>query len=388
MNRIITAALLLPLLAASAHAQLINDPTGIRPMVAPKGNAADLSGYNFGAFAELWDALVHPIDLAVYGMATALAGPVAHTLANITLLAVMIALLAGVLRLNMSIGDVFVQLLRTAVIYTVLTRNGTLQMLLNEMLVTTPNQLMAWTAGQLGNAPVTSGGAMFDGLVTKIVSVGQEVLNRFPDEWSLKFTVAAVCVALYWVLALAAMLPIFITALVLHVSLALLAAIAPLAIACAVVPVTRAWFFAWCGTVAAVILATVLVTAMLGIVLTLLGVALGRVHTAPAGGNLLAQVGGLFGIAASIAVCAYVVKNIPSMSAAICRGAYTHATAVGQAAFVSGAQFIGGVVAGGGGRAPAPALTAPAAVAGGGGVGSRAWQAANHSAGRVQGYQP
>jgi len=350
-------------------------------------NTTDLTGYQFGMFAAIWAAVNDPLQQAVVQVNTALATQVMPWLKPSATLFAMVALIAAQSgKFDFGLPEVIRLLLRLGVIMFLISPGGPLNSYIVPLTMhDIPDQLLGALSGAVGGAPI-AGGEPFDLFVAKAFFVGGQVLDRLPNEWSWKWIAAALCVPLYWLTCFGAALGAFAVVLFVHVVSGLLAAITALAIACALIPATRHWFGGWLNTTVGLIVAKLMVGVLLALMMAMAGQFLDKITTTPQGGNVFAMIGGLIGIAVAMAGTAVVSMVLPGYGRAVAGGAYVNTTQMaGQAwgAAQLGYGTVRGWVSGGssgGGVLPAPSP--------GGGFGSRAWTAANHSAGRVQGYQP
>ena len=126
-------------------------------------------------------------------------------------------------------------------------------------------------------------------------------------------------------------------------------AVAPLAVACAMLPVTRQWFQGWLNTVVGVLVAQVLVTGLMTLMILVQQTELTRVAAQPAGANEVGQVAALLGVGGIIFICAIIAKMIPNFAMAIGGGAYVHmqsfVSGVGSA-LAAGASAAAGMASG------------------------------------------
>lgn len=314
------------------------------------------TAYSSHLFEGVFTTLTTPLMNAVAQIDVALANLVIGELRQILLLAVVVMMLASLFSMHQGFGlfDVLRMMFRFAVISTVLGSGGVLhQMTLDPMLHTIPDGMAGAIAGTLGGTPV-NGGAVFDTIWNKSFRVGIDIYNAMPG-LSLKWIVLAAGIVLFWASVIVALSFGFLVFIASHVMLALVVAVAPVFIACGLVPYTRSFFGSWVNVAVGAIAAKVLVVALMSVMVRIQTDELTRISGNTVGANDLAALGAIFGLSAIVCICAWVAKQIPMLAQGLAHGAWVNinsfANSVGSAAMVA-ASYARRFMTSGGGTAP------------------------------------
>ena len=120
-----------------------------------------------------------------------------------------------------------------------------------------------------------------------------------------------------------------------------------------------------------VLVTQVLVVALMSLMVLIQKNQLSQVQAAPAGADIMGQIGSLIGVAGLLFICAGVAKQIPGLAVGIAGGAYHQfGDLVGAAAgavtsFASGAYRVGRSAIGAGAAKPSPSSFAGRSLSGG-----------------------
>jgi type IV secretion system protein VirB6 len=233
---------------------------------------------------------------------------------------------------------------RGAIVVTLVGNAGNFNQWIGTVFLTTiPNEVGQAINGSLGGSgPPVNGGAQFDAVWNTAYKAGLMVYNNLPSV-SLKGVALTFCVFFFWGVALAAVAIGFLMFLASSVLMALLIAIGPIFIACALWPGSRAFFSGWIASCVSTVTAQILTVALMSLMLQVETAELGRIASNPANANEVGQIGSLLGVAALLGICSLLAKQIPAVAVGIAGGAYhnlnSYANAIG-AAGTAGSKLI------------------------------------------------
>ena len=125
--------------------------------------------------------------------------------------------------------------------------------------------------------------------------------------------------------------------------MALLVAVGPIFIACALWPASRAFFSGWVASCVSTLTAQILVVALMSLMLQWRLTQLASDRRQSDNANEVGQIGSLIGVAALLGICSLLAKQIPAVAVGIAGGAYhnlnSYANAIG-AAGTAGSKLI------------------------------------------------
>jgi type IV secretion system protein VirB6 len=322
---------------------------------APAGDPATVD-VNWTLFQSVYSAVDLPVVNAVNGVLDALAAYL-----NPMMIAMLTAymMLAG-LRLALApngapMQTMMMDVVRGALVVTLVGNAGNFNHWIGTLFLTTiPNEIGQAVNGSFGagGTPV-NGGAQFDAVWNAAYKAGLVVYNNLPSVL-LKGIALTFCVFVFWFLAIASVAIGFLMFLASNVLMALLVAVGPIFIACALWPASRAFFSGWVASCVSTLTAQILIVALMSLMLTVETAQLHQITASPINANEVGQIGSLIGVAALLGICSLLAKQIPAVAVGIAGGAYhnlnSYANAIG-AAGAAGSKLISmarGPSAGGG----------------------------------------
>ena len=220
---------------------------------------------------------------------------------------------------------------RGAIVVTLVGNAGNFNQWIGTVFLTTiPNEVGQAINGSLGGSgPPVNGGAQFDAVWNTAYKAGLMVYNNLPSV-SLKGVALTFCVFFFWGVALAAVAIGLLMFLASSVLMALLIAIGPIFIACALWPGSRAFFSGWIASCVSTVTAQILTVALMSLMLQVETAELGRIASNPANANEIGQIGSLLGVAALLGICSLLAKQIPAVAVGIAGGAYHNLNSIRQ----------------------------------------------------------
>jgi type IV secretion system protein VirB6 len=307
----------------------------------PAGDTAAVN-VNWTLFQSVFDTIDTPLTNAIDGMIGALTGyvvPILQVLVAIWI--VWNGLIMAISPEHFSLGTFFRISIRAAVIVIVVQNTGTFNQWLGSPLRAVPTEVGNVLNGPVGGQTAINGGAPFDAVWNKSYVAGLRVFDNLPSV-SFKGALLSVVVFAYWAVALAAVGISFLMFMAAQVLLALLIALGPIAVVMALFPVTRGIWMGWISASVSTIVSQILVVALLSLMLRVENAELARIAGGPAGANEVGQLGALMGVAALLAICAMLARQIPSIATGIAGGVYhnlnTYTSAAWSAARATGSS--------------------------------------------------
>jgi type IV secretion system protein VirB6 len=271
-----------------------------------------------GAYAAIDEPLTNAVDAALDN----LIGYVSPTLkVLLTIYIIWIALQTRWVPTGAPVSGLIAHAARGAVIVMLLSNTSTFNQWVGSVFLSTiPDGLGNALNGTIGSGAIT-GGTQFDDIWNGAWKAGLIVYKNLP-EWSMKGAFLALAVIAFWVFAFIAVGAGFLMFIGAHVLMALLMITGPIFIACALFPASRKFFSGWLATTVGVLVTQVLVIALMSLMIQVQRSELIKVQAAPAGADIMGQIGSLIGVAGLLFICAGVAKQIPSIAAGIAGGAY------------------------------------------------------------------
>jgi type IV secretion system protein VirB6 len=319
--------------------------TGLMTTAATPAGAPGTITVNWALFQGVYTAVNSPVVNAVDGVLNALTA---------YLNPIMIAMLTAYMMytgFRMALAPngapmqtMMMDVVRGAIVVTLVGNAGNFNQWIGTVFLTTvPNEVGQAINGSLGGSgPPVNGGAQFDAVWNTAYKAGLMVYNNLPSV-SLKGVALTFCVFFFWGVALAAVAIGFLMFLASSVLMALLIAIGPIFIACALWPGSRAFFSGWIASCVSTVTAQILTVALMSLMLQVETAELGRIASNPANANEVGQIGSLLGVAALLGICSLLAKQIPAVAVGIAGGAYhnlnSYANAIG-AAGAAGSKLI------------------------------------------------
>lgn len=304
--------------------------TAMGQLAAPVGDVAAVN-VNWNLFQNTFQSIDTPLVDAVNGIIGSLTGylaPIMVPLLTVYLIVFGFQCAHGRVPLSafMSVA------LRAAIVVFIIGNAANFnQWVGNVFLQAIPNDIGNAINGQLGGGAAINGGAQFDNVWNHSYTAGLAVYNNLPSV-SLKGVLLGICVFIYWGVALAAVAIGFLMFVASQVLLALLVAVGPLFIPCALFQGSRQFFSGWLSACVSTVVAQILIVALMGLMIRVETTALAGIAAAPAGGNEVGQIGALMGVAALLFICALLAKQIPTVAVGIAGGAYHNLNAYTQGA--------------------------------------------------------
>jgi type IV secretion system protein VirB6 len=322
----------------------LTDPTVQAALfsAAPAGDTAVVD-VNWTLFQSVFDTIDTPLTNAVDGMIGALTGYVVPILqVLVTLWIVWNGLIMALAPEHFSLSTFFRISIRAAAIVIVVQNTGTFNQWLGTPLRTVPTEIGNVLNGPVGGQAAINGGAPFDAVWNKSYIAGLRVFDNLPSV-SLKGAMLCIVVFAYWGVALAAVGISFLMFMAAQVLMALLIALGPLAVVMALFPVTRGIWTGWISATVSTIVSQILVVALLSLMIRVENAELARIAGGPAGANEVGQIGALMGVAALLAICALLARQVPSISVGIAGGVYHNLNHYTAAAWSATRGVAGGV---------------------------------------------
>jgi type IV secretion system protein VirB6 len=325
---------------------------------------------NWALFQGVYSAIDTPLVAAVNGVLGALAqylNPImlAMLTAYIMFAGLQMALAPNGAPMQTMMGHV----VRGAVVVTLVGNASNFNQWIGTLFLSTiPNEIGQAINGAFGDdgAPV-SGGQQFDAVWNASYKAGLIVYNNLPSV-SLKGAILCLCVLGFWGVALAAIAVGFLMFLASNALMALLIAVGPIFVACALWPGSRAFFSGWIASCISTLTAQVLIVALMSLMLQVETNELGQIAHNATNANEIGQIGSLLGVAALLGICSLLAKQIPAVAVGIAGGAYhnlnSYANTIG-AAGTAGSKLInmarGPSDGGAGGSGGPPGVARPSA---------------------------
>lgn len=315
------------------------DPLLMGLTVPPAPDPGIIDATVFTIFARAYEALSLPLQNSVNAIIDALLnylhGPMkAFIVFWLAATAIAMALAPD----GWPIQRFFTNVLRAAVVYFLVANAGNFtHYVSNMLLVTIPQEIgLALTNAVGGGGTPTAG--IFDQIWNKAYAAGLICYSHLPNTF--KGALLCIVVFAFWVAALIAVGLCFLFWTVSFVLLSLVVSLGPIFVSLALFPVTRRFFEGWLSAAVGAITTQTLVVALLVIMIRVEQEGLDRIVRAPANSNEIGTLGALLGVGALLGICAYMVKQIPSISVGISGGVY-HNFSVYSAAMAGAAQRAG-----------------------------------------------
>ena len=272
-----------------------------------------------GAYTAIDEPMANAVDSALGNLITYV-NPTLRIL--LTIYIIWIALQARWVPTGAPVSGLIAHAARGAVIVMLLSNTATFNQWVGAVFLhTIPDELGNALNGSVGGGSPITGGAQFDDVWNGAWKAGLVVYKNLP-EWSMKGALLALAVIAFWGLSFIAVGVGFLMFLGAHVLMALLMITGPIFIACALFPVSRRFFSGWLATTVGVLVTQVLVVALMSLMVIIQKNQLSQVQAAPAGADIMGQIGSLIGVAGLLFICAGVAKQIPGLAVGIAGGAY------------------------------------------------------------------
>jgi type IV secretion system protein VirB6 len=278
--------------------------------------------FNWHLFSGAYSAIDAPLTDAVDTALGNLIGYVNPTLKILlTIYIIWIALQAHWVPTGTPVSGLIAHAARGAAIVMLLSNTSTFNQWIGTVFLhTIPDELGNALNGSIG-AGAIKGGAQFDDVWNGAWKAGLVVYKNLP-EWSMKGAFLALAVIAFWGLSFIAVGVGFLMFLGAHVLMALLMITGPIFVACALFPASGRFFSGWLATTVGVLVTQVLVIALMSLMIRVQQSELLKVQAAPAGADIMGQIGSLIGVAGLLFICAGVAKQIPGIAIGIAGGAY------------------------------------------------------------------
>jgi type IV secretion system protein VirB6 len=342
---------------------------GLMTNAATPAGAPATVDVNWTLFQTVYASVDLPLTNAVAGVLDALTGylnPI--MIAMLTAYMMFTGLRMALAPNGMPMQTMMMDVVRGAIVVTLVGNASNFNQWIGTLFLTTiPNEIGQAINGPLGSGLPVNGGQQFDAVWNASYKAGLIVYDNLPSV-SLKGVFLSLCVFLFWGAALAAVAVGFLMFLASSVLMALLVAIGPIFIACALWSGSRAFFSGWIASCVSTLTAQVLVVALMSLMFQVETTELARIANSPTNANEVGQIGSLLGVAALLGICALLANQIPAVAVGIAGGAYhnlnSYANAIG-AAGTAGSKLInmarGPSSGGGGGSGGAPGVARPSA---------------------------
>lgn len=318
----------------------------IAQMGAPVGDTAAVD-VNWTLFTNTFQSIDTPLVDAVTATIGALTGYLAPIMVPmLTVYLIIFGIQSAMGRVPLS-AFLSVALRAAVVVYIIANAANFNQWVGNVFLQAIPNDIGNAVNGALGGGAPINGGQQFDTVWNDAYTAGLVVWKALPS-LSLKGIMMCGVVVLFWATALASVALGFLMFLASRVLMALLIAIGPIFIACALFGASRQFFNGWLSACVSTVVAQLLIVTLMSLMIRVETTELGRIAAAPVGGNVVGQAGALMGVSALLFICALLAKQIPNVAVGIAGGAYhnlntyTHAAGGAASAAASGARSAGG----------------------------------------------
>jgi type IV secretion system protein VirB6 len=274
---------------------------------------------NFTIFAQVYTALFTPFQGAVGGVAGALSGTVAGWVTTGVVCMLMIWAAAMALTYETTLFDKMITkvLMPAAIVLFIL--QGHYQQYVTEPATTFAASIGNAIVGNTGGT-VVNGGAPFDAVWTMAYGGGVAVYNVIPV--SLKGLGLFFVLAIYWVVAGAAVSFAFVLYLVSQLGLYLLIAIGPLFVGFGAFQFTRFLLKGYVSAVASLICAQILVLALLAIAFTVEKTILTPLTTTAHNANTLGMISTLITAGILLVACTVLAIRTSAYAAGICGGIF------------------------------------------------------------------
>jgi len=306
------------------------------------------AAFNWHLFTSAYTAIDEPLTNAVDSALDNLIGFVNPTLKTLlTIYIIWIGLQTRWVPTGAPVSGLIAHAARGAVIVMLLSNTATFNQWVGTVFLTTiPDGLGNALNGTIGGGGPITGGAQFDDVWNAAWKAGLVVYKNLP-EWSMKGAFLALAVIAFWGLAFVAVGVGFLMFMGAHVLMALLMVIGPVFIACALFPASRRFFSGWIATTTGVLVTQVLVIALMSLMIQVQKSELIKLQAAPAGSDIMGQIGSLIGLAGLLFICAGLAKQIPGLAVGLSGGAYHNfngligAAANGVKSMLGGAHSAG-----------------------------------------------
>ncbi len=213
-------------------------------------------------------------------------------------------------------------LIRCAIAYAVVASAANYNQYFGTMLrVTLPTELGNVVAGTTDAPPLQ--GATFDGIWNKAWAGGLAVYRNLP--WTLKAIGLTVCIAFYWIAAIACIGVSFMVFIGADLILAVLVAVGVLFVAVFPFPATRPYFDRWLSACLSMVLLRIFIVTLLALLVraeneTILAIATSGMGVGWDSGSEIAQLQLLFGGLLLFFICGAIAKQLPSVALAVTGG--------------------------------------------------------------------
>jgi type IV secretion system protein VirB6 len=289
--------------------------------VAIQTDATSVS-FNWHLFSDAYRGIDEPLTNAVDAALGNMIGYVNPTLkVLLTIYIIWIALQTRWVPTGAPVSGLIAHALRGAVIVMLLSNTSTFNQWVGSVfLQTIPDGLGNALNGSIGTGSI-SDGTQFDDVWNGAWKAGLVVYKNLP-EWSMKGAFLSLAVIAFWGLSFIAVGVGFLMFLGAHVLMALLMVTGPNFIACALFPASRRFFSGWLATAVGVLVTQVLIVALMSLMIRVQQFELLKLQAAPAGADIMGQIGSLIGLAGLLFICGGVAKQIPGLAVGIAGGAY------------------------------------------------------------------
>ena len=272
---------------------------------------------NWSLFQSIQQNIEPPFLSAVNGVTSTMVSAVSGVLnAAMVIFVVMIGYMTVSGRMSVPIRDLWLALIKGAVVAVAVTSDGYSQYFQNLFLTTLPNDVVNAITGAAGGSVSASA---FDHVWNKAFAGGLAVWKNL--SWT--DIGLQILVAIYWMSGAVACAFGFLVWLASHILLGLFVAVGPLLVPMFMFPVTRSLFERWIGSMLSMIFLQIFVVVLL-VVLTKAEETL-LVNIAAINANPIAQIQILFGAIILFLVAAVVIVQLPGAAAALAGGMHFYA---------------------------------------------------------------
>jgi len=317
---------------------------GLMANAATPAGAPATVDVNWTLFQTVYASIDLPLTNAVNGVLSALAGYLnPMMIAMLTAYMMFTGFRMALAPNGAPMQTMMMDVVRGAIVVTLVGNADNFNQWIGTLFLTTiPNEIGQAINGSLGGGVPINGGQQFDAVWNASYKAGLIVYDNLPSV-SMKGVLLSLCVFLFWGVALAAVAVGFLMFLASSVLMALLVAIGPIFIACALWPASRAYFSGWIASCVSTLTAQILVVALMSLMFQVETTELARIANGPTNANEVGQIGSLLGVAALLGICSLLAKQIPAVAVGIAGGAYhnlnSYANAMG-ATGTAGSKLI------------------------------------------------
>lgn len=298
---------------------------------------------NWHFFANTYAGIDAPVQAFVNGVIAALSNYITPILR--ALIVVYVAINAMIIATNPTqepLTTFLRQMIGAALIFFVVSSAANFNQYFGTIFLTTlPTEISNAISGATGGN--TLNGGAFDDIWNRAWTAGLVVYKNLP--WSLKGIALQLLVVAFWLIAIMAIGIGFMIYLGCHVILALVVALGPLFVCCALFPASRRFFDGWISAMVSLVLTQVLTITLLVLLTTTENATITQI-AADNGGNEIAHIQLLLYAIVLFVICALLASQLPGIAVGIAGGVNQRVSIYSQAIY-AGVARAGRSTAGG-----------------------------------------